>query len=278
MKRCFAMVMAFCVTLLAMPLISAQDAEKKEAKDVEKKDVAKKDDAKKDDAKKDGEDEPKKKEDGKDEPKKGDPKSSSKSKHPEEPKLVHGPVLQGVKLKAVDSDESRSFTVEMMAPDPVKMMQNQQWQMQRMFQLQQNRLSNPAQYMNDMRTFQMEMMRRQSQAYSMKDVLLKAENGCKVRILQPAAEYDEKGNLKKWTKKDLDALKGNSKLPGYPADFDALRQGQYLVVYLAAPKGSEKKLPGGPPPKKKNDDEDVAMPQDRQDTVMIVIVGDPGNK
>ncbi|MBX9681311.1 MAG: hypothetical protein K2X38_21350 [Gemmataceae bacterium] len=281
MKRCIAMMVAFGVLMLALPLLTAQDADKKDAdkKDVEKKDVEKKDDAKKDDSKKDAakkDDEPKKKEDGKDEPeKKKSTGGTSKAKTPKEPLPKHGPVLSGVKLKAVDSAESRAFTIEILAPDPLKMAQNQQWQMQRMFQIQQGR-NNPAQYFNDLRNFQMEMMQRQAQAVSWKEIRLQASDATKFRIMQPATEYDEKGNLKKWSKKDLDALRGNTDMPGYPAEFDALRQGQFLNVYLpplkAAPKTS-----GSPMPKKKLDDDDPAMnaPPERQDTVLIVIVGDP---
>lgn len=285
MKRCIAMMVAFGVLMLTLPLLTAQDAEKKDTdkKDVEKKDVEKKDDAKKDAAKKD--DEPKKKEDGKDETekKKSSGGTSGKTKTPpKEPLPKHGPVLSGVKLKAVDSVESRAFTVEILAPDPMKMAQNQQWQMQRMFQIQQSRLSNPnnpAQYLIDMRNFQMEMMQRQAQAVSWKEIRMQATDATKFRIMQPATEYDEKGNLKKWSKKELDALRGNTEMPGYPAEFDSLRPGQYLNVFLpplkAAPKSS-----GTPMPKKKLDDDDPAMnaPAERQDSVLVVIVGDPNAK
>jgi hypothetical protein len=279
MKRCIGMMVAFGVLMLALPLLTAQDVEKKDAdkKEVEKKDDSKKDAAKKDEAKKD--DEPKKKEDGKDEPeKKKSSGGTTKTKAPKELAPKHGAVLSGVKLKAVDSAESRAFTIEVLAPDPLKIAQNQQWQMQRMFQLQQNR-NNPVQYMNDMRNFQMEMMQRQAQAVSWKDVRLQASDATKIRILQPATEYDEKGNLKKWTKKELDALRGNTEMPGYPAEFDSLRPGQYLNVFLA-PAKSAPKSSGPPMPKKKLDDDDAAMmaQPDRQDSVMIVIIGDPNAK
>lgn len=261
------MLLAFALLVLALPLSSAQVAAKKDAaKDAEeKKDAEKKDAAK---TKEDGKDEPKKK----DEDTKKNP--STKTKAPEEPKLVHGPVLQTVKLKAVDSAESRYFTVEMMTPDPMKIFQVQQWQMQRMAQIQQQ--GNPAQYQFQMAQFQVELAQRSANIYSATDVRLQAGDGCKVRTFVLPTEYDEKGNLKKWTPKEIAALKGNSKLPGYPAEFDALRQGQYLNVYLSAPKVAPKG--SGPLPKKKAPtDEDLAVMADaRPDCVMIVIVADPG--
>ncbi|MFO0865474.1 MAG: hypothetical protein U0744_12625 [Gemmataceae bacterium] len=276
MKRCIGMVVAFGVLMLALPLLTAQDVEKKDA---DKKEAEKKDIEKKDEAKKDGE--PKKKEDGKDEPEKKKSTGGKTKSTPKEPAPKHGAVLQGVKLKAVDSAESRAFTIEVLAPDPLKIMQNQQWQAQRMFQIQQNRLTNPnnpAQYFNDMRQFQIELMQRQSQAMSWKDIRLQASDATKVRIMQPATEYDEKGNLKKWTKKDLDNLRGNTDMPGYPAEFDALRQGQFLQVFLAPAKAAPK-ASGSPMPKKKlDDDPEMLAPPERQDAVMIVIVGDPNAK
>ena len=66
-----------------------------------------------------------------------------------------------------------------------------------------------------------------------------------MRAQHPPTEYDDKGKVKVWTQKELRELKGNSKLPGYPSDFDRLVTGQIVTVYLpkpskAAPKSTDK--------------------------------------
>ncbi len=96
-----------------------------------------------------------------------------------------------------------------------------------------------------------------------KDYDLRAAENIKVRSKFPPTEYDDKGNLKRWTAKELKALKGNSKLPGYPAEYDALRPGQLVQTYLA--KVSKEKTPKG----LKTEE---PMEGTRPEVVMIVIV------
>jgi hypothetical protein len=72
-----------------------------------------------------------------------------------------------------------------------------------------------------------------------KDVEVVAADDLKVRTLNPPVQYDEKGFPKKYTKDELKELKGDSKLPGYTADFDAVQQGQVVVAYLAQKKGDK---------------------------------------
>jgi hypothetical protein len=58
-----------------------------------------------------------------------------------------------------------------------------------------------------------------------------------VRKLFLATEYDDMGNLKKYTKEQLAALKGkDSNKPGYEAKFDDLVPGQEVTLYLSRPK------------------------------------------
>ena len=74
---------------------------------------------------------------------------------------------------------------------------------------------------------------------------------------------------------ELAALKAKSKLPGYPADFDLLKTGQWVELYLAkatpAPKGS------APPmnPKKKKMEDDPDVPMTVPEVVLIVIWAEP---
>jgi hypothetical protein len=55
-----------------------------------------------------------------------------------------------------------------------------------------------------------------------------------VRVQQPPPAFDEKGNFKTYTQKELDELRGPDKrLPGFTGQLGALRQGQMVKVYLA---------------------------------------------
>ncbi len=70
---------------------------------------------------------------------------------------------------------------------------------------------------------------------------LQAADEIKVRQAHPPVAFDDKGRPKKYTQKELLALKGKDrKLPGYPSDFDNLRSGQKVKVYLARKKDAGK--------------------------------------
>jgi hypothetical protein len=58
------------------------------------------------------------------------------------------------------------------------------------------------------------------------DLVVQAAAGVQVRSLQKPAGYDDKGNPR-------DPQKPDPKLPGYPAEFAALRPGSVVDVYLA---------------------------------------------
>jgi hypothetical protein len=69
-----------------------------------------------------------------------------------------------------------------------------------------------------------------------KDFDLESTADAKVRTQDPPVQYDEKGNVKKYTSKELQDLKGDSKLPGYTSDWDSLKVGQTVKVTLTRPK------------------------------------------
>jgi hypothetical protein len=131
----------------------------------------------------------------------------------------------------------------------------------------------------------MEYQQRMAQAnvYSMKPVDVKATENCKVRTIFPPTQYDDAGNLKKWSKKELAELKANSKLPGFPAEFDLLKPGQWVEVYLAKPakeKGTSKDTKAMPKDKvggkKKIIDDDDPLPgMATPEVVLIVIYAEP---
>ena len=69
-----------------------------------------------------------------------------------------------------------------------------------------------------------------------KDFDLDAAADVKVRRQDPPVQYDDKGNVKKYTTKELNDLKGDPKLPGYAADWTDLKVGQTVKVTVVTPK------------------------------------------
>jgi len=69
------------------------------------------------------------------------------------------------------------------------------------------------------------------------DVKVMTADDVKVRTKNPPVAYDDKGNKKKYTAKELKELKGNDpKLPGYSAEFNDLKQNQVVEVSLVRKK------------------------------------------
>jgi hypothetical protein len=66
-----------------------------------------------------------------------------------------------------------------------------------------------------------------------KDFDLETTTDAKVRLQDPPVQYDEKGNVKKYTSKELQELKGDPKLTGYAADWDSLKEGQTVKLTLS---------------------------------------------
>jgi hypothetical protein len=98
-----------------------------------------------------------------------------------------------------------------------------------------------------------------------------------VRRLNPPFEYDDKGNVKKYTKEELDKMKGKDKnLVGYEAKTEDLQAGQIVRVYLVKPKAK----PKDDPKADKNEDKDKEkkaddMPPDPPQVRLILILADP---
>ncbi len=77
-----------------------------------------------------------------------------------------------------------------------------------------------------------------------KDFDLQATEEVKVRLKKLPVEYDDKGNVKKYTAKEKEELKGKGKdrsLPGYQGTWDNVAEGQKVKVYLKAKKKKAKK-------------------------------------
>jgi hypothetical protein len=257
----FTLIVALLISNLAAQENAGKEDPKavkeKDKKDPDKKEAAKgKDDDKKDLKKKDDKKQTTKKDKDDQEPKK------------DEEKVVWGAELKG-KLKQLDANSQKDFTLEVMVPDPKKILELSQWKAQQLAGIAQSRDINDRR--NRTANYQRELVQRSLPAslQSPQDLKLRAGDKIQVRSLYPPVDYDDKGNLKRWTAKELAKLKGTSRLPGYPAQFDALRPGQLLSVYLAKP---VKQKSGSYGAKKKFAEEDDELGPMRPEAVMIVIL------
>jgi hypothetical protein len=111
-----------------------------------------------------------------------------------------------------------------------------------------------------------------------KDVEVTGTDDVKVRLAEPPPMFDDKGNIKKRTAKELKELKGDPKdpdfkLPGYPGAFSDLRMEQIVKVNLIKKKDAPK--PVGPKPK----DADVdLLGENLPQASQIEIVAEPAGK
>ena len=121
------------------------------------------------------------------------------------------------------------------------------------------------------------------------DVKLRFADDMKVRLLQPPVDYDDKGNLKKYTAKELQELRGKEGLPGYTGDVESVRSGQIVRVFLArkqvtgnqatkAKSGAKTGAAKGAK-KKKDDDETDEVGPARPEIMMLMVLRDvPANQ
>jgi hypothetical protein len=105
-----------------------------------------------------------------------------------------------------------------------------------------------------------------------KDIDVSTTEDVKVRRANPPEQFDDKGQLKKYTAKELKDLRGKDKLPGYSAEFSDLGQDQYVTITLVRKKDMPK--PGTPKPKNKDAEFDLSGESAIQAS-MIMIVRDP---
>jgi hypothetical protein len=189
--------------------------------------------------------------------------------------LADAHTVTGKLLSVGGSDKSLSLRVEYQVLEPrPNAAKGQAHGMQHLLHEQQQimRTRNPWVRAQKLQQFEIDVLRQESRAVNQafklvsehKDFDLESTPDVKVRYLEPPAQYDDKGQLKKYTAAELKELKGkNPDLPGYEADFDKLAPGQTVRVTLARPKADKDK------PKDKD------APDDRKPLVsMVVIVAD----
>jgi hypothetical protein len=108
-------------------------------------------------------------------------------------------------------------------------------------------------------------------ASAFKEFTMETIDNFLVRRLNPPFEYDDKGNVKQFTKEELEKMKGKDKnLVGYEAKAEDLQAGQVVRVYMAKPKAKPKDKDEPKAEDKKAED----MPPDPPQVRMIVILAD----
>lgn len=242
-----------CLALCGLTLLTVASAQDKDKVDkAAKKDVEKKDPEKKDDAKK--------------------PEKKTEPREPAEEKVVYGSTAEG-KIKRFASESNKDFVVEVLMPDPKKMFNFKKWQYDQQVHIASTDPRNPRERALRMARYQQELAKKQAnplETHSAQDVEVRAGEKMVVRSLYPPPTYDEKGNLKTYTAKELAALRGRTKLPGYPADLEDVRVGSWVTVYLA-----KVEAPKGGIPKKKLLEDDVEIGATKPEVVMLVIKAEP---
>jgi hypothetical protein len=237
MKMCGRLIGFLALLLILLPAITAQE----EKKDPEKKDEEKK---------------------------------PALEKKPAEEKFVFGYKLGPVKLLKAEGGD---FDIEVQVPDPMKIYQFEMWKAQQMQGIM--RQTNAAQAAQQMAQYQMQMVQKQAnnETTSPKTVEMKAAEGMKVRLMNPPLQFDDQGNIKRYTTKQLAALRGKSKWPGYyPGDMDMLKAGQVVEVYVS--KSSippPTKTKGAPKRKADLEAEAAAAATTKPEVVLIVVIQEP---
>ncbi|HYT89806.1 MAG TPA: hypothetical protein VEL76_13945 [Gemmataceae bacterium] len=219
------------------------------------------------------------------EPAKKDDKKD-KDEPPKE-KLVYGVHFTG-KLTQLAPEGQKDFTVQVVRKVPelnqgsvnrLQDLQRQLVQQQQAYAAARN-LQQRQQAVQKVQEIQGQMAQAQREMYKYKDVTddhkLRAAENIKVRSYTPPLDYDEKGNVKKYTAEELKALRGTEGLPGFTIEWDAVRTGQIVHVYLARPaapiKGNDKKG------KKIDEIDEATTIQARPTVVMIMILQEPQAK
>jgi hypothetical protein len=275
MKRIGFLIALFAGLILLLPPITAQDG-KKDADSTQKKDEEKsekKDAANKDD-KKDSENKDDEKKDKKDE----------KKKKPIEKMPAYGQVIR-TKILSVNGASNRDFTIELQEVDPKKVLDYNTWKAQRTAQLAQQqfnastqkdlnqRIQQLANYQRDLANFQVESAKRSTQLTSTKPLEVRGHEDAKVRTLFLPVQFDDQGFPKKWTEKEKREFRGETQIPGYPSDFDQIKSGQFIDLYMF-----KKPAPAKGEPKKKKGPDDDPMPMvGVPEFILVVIIAEGKN-
>jgi hypothetical protein len=157
--------------------------------------------------------------------------------------------------------------------------QNLQRQYNHIMQLQNQMMRPPGRGHNPMKTmqqlqnamvqFQNNLAQTQSNMFQVvnakQKVDFQVEETVKVRVKELPEQFDDKGNIKQYTREELAELKGKDKnLPGYESSIDSLKPGQIVQVVLAV----HKKPRPTPPPSSSSADKDKEAEKDKDKEIV----------
>src|SRR3954447_5449820 len=116
------------------------------------------------------------------------------------------------------------------------------------------------------RTYKIEMQAKDVEVQAIHDVV--------VRMSYPKPDFDDKGRPKKYTKAELKELKGDSKLPGYKAEFGDVQTEQIVQITIVRKKGASTAKPKVAPRKGKGKDKDDidALAEDATPQVSVIMI------
>jgi hypothetical protein len=126
---------------------------------------------------------------------------------------------------------------------------------------------------NGMTNAQRSMLQNQANLYQIEsktqDLEVTATDEAVVRTLRPKDEFDDKGRPKKFTKKELDELRGeDKKLPGYKAEFGDLTNDMIVRLQLV----KKKDAPKAPVKKGKDADIDVLADNEPKASMIVILI------
>lgn len=261
MKRIGLLIALFAGLVFVLPSLTAQDDKKKDADKAVKKDEDKKDEKK---------DEDKKKTDA----------PPAKDKKPVEKIPPHGQVFR-TKIVSTSAATSREFTIELQEIDPKKVADLNTWKFQQSQSLAnqkyqasttkdfKGRITALQNYQKALANYNVDLAKRSGNIYSAKPLEVRAHDDAKVRTMFLPVQFDDQGFQKKWTEKEKKEFRGDTLLPGYPSDFDAIKSGQFVELYMA-----KKPAPAKDAPKKKKGPDDDPVEMKTPEFIVIVILAD----
>jgi hypothetical protein len=235
------------VALLLVAVLTAGSAAQ-DKKDADKKDAAKKDADKKDADKKDA-----------------DKKDAAKKPDDKKP----------IDKKPMDTRKTTSIAGELVHIEPSKQsirvkvtipyQELNQGEYNALIQAQQNlaRAKTPKEAYDA----RVAIAQHSAKLYTIKqkhqEFTIEAAEDCKVRLNAPRAAFDDMGNVKKYTAKELKELQGPDKM--YDGEFADLTNGQVVRVDILVPKVA---------PKPKNKD-DILLEENKLEAIRIAVLRQP---
>jgi len=207
-----------------------------------------------------------------DDPKKDAPKDEKKL---ESEKLTSLGQVAGVLTNTGGSEANYTIRISVPVVEPnlqaqVDYLRRQQQLMVRQVQIM--TIRNPFQRQQQMVQLVRDAQQMPQNLFTVKqvqqDIHAVPADDMKVRLAHPPAAFDDKGNIKKYTAKELKELKGPDKLPGYTGALEDVKSNQLVVVYLA-----RKPVKAGDKPK----EGDKSLDKDKDTGLvirMIVVLGD----